>query len=98
MNFPNSNEFYVNERVPNKKNISHNRRRENLIQKSYETQNMSMKLSEKDLIIHIISQDNEYDRTLRLTPWGIEGSSKLVNYEEGSETYFGSNEYINDVS
>jgi len=59
---------------------------------------MSMKLSEKDLVIHIISQDNEYDRTIRLTPWGIEGSSKLVNYEEGSETYFGSNEYIDDVS
>ncbi len=58
---------------------------------------MSMKLSEKDLVIHIISQDNEYDRTIRLTPWGIEGSSKLVNYEEGSETYFGSDEYINDV-
>jgi hypothetical protein len=69
-----------------------------LILKSNECINISTKFSEKDLIIHIISQDNEFDRTLRLTPWGIEGSSKLVNYEEGSETYFGSNEYINDVS
>ena len=43
---------------------------------------MSMKLSEKDLVIHIISQDNEYDRTIRLTPWGIEGSSKLVTMKK----------------
>ena len=58
---------------------------------------MNLNFSEKNLIIQIKSQDEEFERILKITPWGIEGSSKLVNYEEGSETYFGSDEYINDV-
>ena len=55
-------------------------------------------MAEKNLIIQIKSQDEEFERILKITPWGIEGSSKLVNYEEGSESYFGSDEYIKDVS
>ena len=55
-------------------------------------------MAEKNLIIQIQSQDEEFERILKITPWGIEGSSKLVNYEEGSESYFGSDEYIKDVS
>ena len=58
---------------------------------------MNLNFSEKNLIIQIKSQDEEFERILKITPWGIEGSSKLVNYEEGSETYFGSDEYIKDV-
>ena len=58
---------------------------------------MNLNFSEKNLIIQIKSQDEEFEIILKITPWGIEGSSKLVNYEEGSETYFGSDEYINDV-
>lgn len=58
---------------------------------------MNANLAEKNLIIQIKSQDEDFERILKITPWGIEGSSKLVNYEEGSETYFGSDEYINDV-
>ena len=58
---------------------------------------MNLNFSEKNLIIQIKSQDEDFEREIKITPWGIEGSSKLVNYEEGSETYFGSDEYINDV-
>ena len=56
-----------------------------------------MTTSEKNLIIQIKSQDEDFERLIKITPWGIEGSTKLVNYEEGSETYFGSDEYIKDV-
>ena len=58
---------------------------------------MNMTTSEKNLIIQIKSQDEDFERLIKITPWGIEGSTKLVNYEEGSETYFGSDEYIKDV-
>ena len=79
------------------KNISYKNRRENLLEKSNELQKMNMTNSEKNLIIQIKSQDEDFEREIKITPWGIEGSSKLVNYEEGSETYFGSDEYIKDV-
>ena len=36
-------------------------------------------------------------KTLLITPWGIEGSSKMVNYEEGCTTYFGEDSNINQV-
>ena len=79
------------------KNISYKNRRENLLEKSNELQKMNMTSSEKNLIIQIKSQDEDFERLIKITPWGIEGSTKLVNYEEGSETYFGSDEYIKDV-
>ena len=79
------------------KNISYKNRRENLLEKSNELQKMNMNSSEKNLIIQIKSQDEDFERLIKITPWGIEGSTKLVNYEEGSETYFGSDEYIKDV-
>jgi hypothetical protein len=79
------------------KNISYKNRRENLLEKSNELQKMNMTNSEKNLIIQIKSQDEDFERLIKITPWGIEGSTKLVNYEEGSETYFGSDEYIKDV-
>jgi len=47
--------------------------------------------------LEIKSQDDEYERILKITPWGIEGSTKMVNYEEGTEIFFGCDEYINDV-
>lgn len=47
--------------------------------------------------MEIKSQDDEYERILKITPWGIEGSTKMVNYEEGTEIFFGCDEYINDV-
>lgn len=68
-----------------------------MLQRSKEKLKMNANLAEKNLIIQIKSQDEDFERILKITPWGIEGSSKLVNYEEGSETYFGSDEYINDV-
>ena len=79
------------------KHISYKNRRENLLEKSNELQKMNMTTSEKNLIIQIKSQDEDFERLIKITPWGIEGSTKLVNYEEGSETYFGSDEYIKDV-
>ena len=79
------------------KNISYKNRRENILEKSNELQKMNMTTSEKNLIIQIKSQDEDFERLIKITPWGIEGSTKLVNYEEGSETYFGSDEYIKDV-
>ena len=79
------------------KKISYKNRRENLLEKSNELQKMNLTSSEKNLIIQIKSQDEDFERLIKITPWGIEGSTKLVNYEEGSETYFGSDEYIKDV-
>ena len=79
------------------KNASSKNRRENLLEKSNELQKMNLTSSEKNLIIQIKSQDEDFERLIKITPWGIEGSTKLVNYEEGSETYFGSDEYIKDV-
>ena len=79
------------------KNTSSKNRRENLLEKSNELQKMNLTSSEKNLIIQIKSQDEDFERLIKITPWGIEGSTKLVNYEEGSETYFGSDEYIKDV-
>ena len=58
---------------------------------------MNLKNFEKNLTLEIKSQDGEYERTIKITPWGIEGSTKMVNYEEGTEVYFGCDEYINDV-
>ena len=100
MNLQNSTDFNIKgniQNIPNMKNASSKNRRENLLEKSNELQKMNMTTSEKNLIIQIKSQDEDFERLIKITPWGIEGSSKLVNYEEGSETYFGSDEYIKDV-
>ena len=67
------------------------------MQESIDGRNQNLTFSEKNLIIQVKSQEEDFERVLKITPWGIEGSSKLVNYEEGSETYFGNDEYINDV-
>ena len=100
MNLQNSTDFNIKgniQNIPNMKNASSKNRRENLLEKSNELQKMNLTSSEKNLIIQIKSQDEDFEREIKITPWGIEGSSKLVNYEEGSETYFGSDEYIKDV-
>ena len=47
--------------------------------------------------LEIESQNKEFKKTLIITPWGIEGSSKMVNYEEGCTTYFGEDSNINQV-
>ena len=59
--------------------------------------NTNMKISDKNLLLEIQSQNQEYKKLLTITPWGIEGSSKLINYEEGCSTYFGYDSYINQV-
>ena len=59
--------------------------------------NTNMKILDKNLLLEIQSQNQEYKKLLTITPWGIEGSSKLINYEEGCSTYFGYDSYINQV-
>ena len=59
--------------------------------------NTNMKIIDKNLLLEIQSQNKEYKKLLTITPWGIEGSSKLINYEEGCSTYFGYDSYINQV-
>lgn len=50
-----------------------------------------------NLILEIQSQNKEFKKKLTITPWGIEGSSKIINYEDGSSTYFGYDTFINQV-
>ena len=56
-----------------------------------------MNISNKNLILEINSQNNEFHSIITVTPWGIEGSSKLINYEEGSSIYFGYETILNRV-
>lgn len=56
-----------------------------------------MIIENKNLFLEIESQNKEFKKTLKLTPWGIEGSSKIVNYEEGCNTYFGYDSNKNQV-
>ena len=44
---------------------------------------------DKNLLLEIQSQNKEYKKSLTITPWGIEGSPKIINYDEGCSTYFG---------
>lgn len=56
-----------------------------------------MDILNKNLILEINSQNNEFHSIITVTPWGIEGSSKLINYEEGSSIYFGYETILNRV-
>lgn len=56
-----------------------------------------MKAIEKNLLLEIQSQNKEYKKLLTITPWGIEGKTKIINYEDGCSTYFGYDEYLNQV-
>lgn len=58
---------------------------------------INMNISNKHLILEIQSQSKDFVKKLNITPWGIEGSSKMVNYEEGSSTYFGCDSGKNHV-
>ena len=58
-----------------------------------------MKIPNNNLILEIQSQNNnEFQSIITITPWGIEGSSKLVNYEDGCSIYFGYETILNQVS
>mgnify|MGYP006873128924 CR=1 FL=1 len=70
-------------------------RKERLIKNNQPSTNM--KILDKNLLLEIQSQNKEYKKLLTITPWGIEGSSKIINYEEGCSTYFGYDSYINQV-
>ena len=59
---------------------------------------MNIKIIEKNIQLEIESQDKSYAKSTIITPWGIEGSSKIINYEEGCTTYFGYVLNINQVS
>ncbi len=59
--------------------------------------NINTKLEYNNLLLEIQSQKKGYKKELAITPWGIEGSSKIINYEDGSSIYFGYDTYINRV-
>ena len=59
--------------------------------------NVNMNIEYKTLSLEIESQNKDFKKSLKITPWGIEGSSKIVNYEEGCTTYFGYDLSINQV-
>ena len=61
-------------------------------------QNIKMKIIEKNIQLEIESQNKSYKKTITITPWGIEGSSKIINYEEGCPIYFGYDSNIRQVS
>ena len=52
-------------------------------------ENSNIKIIEKNLFLEIQSQDKKYKKYLTITPWGIEGFTKIINYEEGCSTFFG---------
>ena len=53
---------------------------------------------DKNILLEMESQNKIYKKSIIITPWGIEGSSKIINYEEGSSIYFGEDSIINQVS
>ena len=58
---------------------------------------INLNKEDKNILLEIESQNKEYKKALIITPWGIEGSSKLINYEEGSSTNFGYDSFQNKV-
>lgn len=97
INLQNSEEFHIKRGINNTKNITNKNKRNKITQESASIPKINLTYSGKNLIIQIKSYDEEFERILKITPWGIEGSSKMVNYEEGCETFFGSDDYSNDV-
>ena len=59
---------------------------------------MKMNIIEKNIQLEIESQNKSYKKTITITPWGIEGSSKIINYEDGCSVYFGYDSNISQVS
>ena len=65
-----------------------NQAKENkIIHKSLSTS--SIKNKKKNLSLKIYSLQNNFEKNLTITPWGIQGKPKLINYEEGNPIYFG---------
>lgn len=58
---------------------------------------VNMNIYNKHLILEIQSQIKDFQKTINITPWGIEGSSKMINYEEGCSIHFGCDSGINQV-